>query len=183
MLSTSSNSTRIVPHNQGLHNIRPAWISAGTGTSDWKQYATKHAAKVKSRVRKGIPDRLRGVAWQLLSGGRDLLLQNEGTPSIVHIAGTCKASGTAPCKKKLCDLFTVPAHFSRAPWQEDGAQSEAIHLAKGELALGVKEDQSALGMEIPCSSPLQHRHGASSSTDFYMLLHPCWSGPLQHESL
>ena len=51
---------------------------AGTGTSDWKQYAAKHAAKVKSRVRKGIPDRLRGVAWQLLSGGRDLLLQNEG---------------------------------------------------------------------------------------------------------
>ena len=53
---------------------------AGTGTSDWKQYAAKHAAKVKSRVRKGIPDRLRGVAWQLLSGGRDLLLQNEGAP-------------------------------------------------------------------------------------------------------
>lgn len=33
---------------------------------------------VKRRVRKGIPDRLRGVAWQLLSGGRELLLQNEG---------------------------------------------------------------------------------------------------------
>jgi len=33
---------------------------------------------VKRRVRKGIPDRLRGLAWQLLSGGRDLLMQNEG---------------------------------------------------------------------------------------------------------
>ena len=53
-------------------------LPAGTGNSDWKHYASKHAVKVKSRVRKGIPDRLRGVAWQLLSGGRDLLLQNEG---------------------------------------------------------------------------------------------------------
>ena len=33
---------------------------------------------MKKRVRKGIPDALRGLAWQLLSGGRDLLLQNEG---------------------------------------------------------------------------------------------------------
>ena len=53
-------------------------LAVGTGNSDWKHYASKHAVKVKSRVRKGIPDRLRGVAWQLLSGGRDLLLQNEG---------------------------------------------------------------------------------------------------------
>lgn len=67
-------------------------LCAGTGTSDWKQYATKHAAKVKSRVRKGIPDRLRGVAWQLLSGGRDLLMQNEGLPSTaLH---TCLLSRT-----------------------------------------------------------------------------------------
>ena len=56
-------------------------LPAGTGNSDWKHYASKHAVKVKSRVRKGIPDRLRGVAWQLLSGGRDLLLQNEGPHS------------------------------------------------------------------------------------------------------
>ena len=56
-------------------------LHVGTGNSDWKHYASKHAVKVKSRVRKGIPDRLRGVAWQLLSGGRDLLLQNEGPRS------------------------------------------------------------------------------------------------------
>ena len=43
---------------------------------DWKAYLAAHPAKVKRRVRKGIPDPLRGLAWQVLSGGRDLLLQN-----------------------------------------------------------------------------------------------------------
>ena len=51
---------------------------AGSGTGDWKRYSARHPATLKRRVRKGIPDRLRGVAWQLLSGGRELLLQNEG---------------------------------------------------------------------------------------------------------
>lgn len=55
---------------------RPA--RAGSGTGDWKRYSARHPATLKRRVRKGIPDRLRGVAWQLLSGGRELLLQNEG---------------------------------------------------------------------------------------------------------
>ncbi|KAK9807796.1 hypothetical protein WJX72_009633 [[Myrmecia] bisecta] len=50
----------------------------GAGGSDWKAYLAKHPAQVKRRVRKGIPDALRGLVWQLLSGGRDLLLQNEG---------------------------------------------------------------------------------------------------------
>ena len=43
---------------------------------------------VKRRVRKGIPDRLRGVAWQLLSGGRELLLQNEGALKGLPIYGS-----------------------------------------------------------------------------------------------
>lgn len=51
---------------------------AGTGTADWKGFLARHPNTVKRRVRKGIPDRLRGLAWQLLSGGRDLLMQNEG---------------------------------------------------------------------------------------------------------
>ncbi len=50
----------------------------GAGTSDWKRFVARHPSTVKRRVRKGIPDRLRGLAWQLLSGGRDLLMQNEG---------------------------------------------------------------------------------------------------------
>ena len=52
--------------------------NVGAGGADWRNYLARHPAIVKRRVRKGIPDCLRGVAWQLLSGGRDLLLENEG---------------------------------------------------------------------------------------------------------
>ncbi len=41
-----------------------------------------HQRKVQKRVRKGIPDQLRGLVWQLLSGGRDLALRNEGICSL-----------------------------------------------------------------------------------------------------
>ena len=51
---------------------------AGSGGADWKAYMKAHQRKVQKRVRKGIPDQLRGLVWQLLSGGRDLALRNEG---------------------------------------------------------------------------------------------------------
>jgi hypothetical protein len=50
----------------------------GVGGAEWRSYLARHPAQVKKRVRKGIPDALRGLAWQSLSGGRDLLLQHEG---------------------------------------------------------------------------------------------------------
>jgi hypothetical protein len=54
------------------------WLPAGSGGADWKAYMKAHPRKVQKRVRKGIPDQLRGLVWQLLSGGRDLALRNEG---------------------------------------------------------------------------------------------------------
>ncbi len=50
----------------------------GAGGQDWKSYLARSPRKVQRRVRKGIPDQLRGLAWQLISGGRTLLLQHEG---------------------------------------------------------------------------------------------------------
>ncbi|KAF8012780.1 hypothetical protein BT93_I0819 [Corymbia citriodora subsp. variegata] len=50
----------------------------GVGGSDWKQYVRRKPHVVKRRVRKGIPDCLRGLVWQLISGSRDLLLMNPG---------------------------------------------------------------------------------------------------------
>ncbi|KAL9271324.1 Ecotropic viral integration site 5 protein-like protein [Drosera capensis] len=50
----------------------------GVGGSDWKLYVRKKPHVVKRRVRKGIPDCLRGLVWQLISGSRDLLLMNPG---------------------------------------------------------------------------------------------------------
>lgn len=50
----------------------------GAGGSDWKHYVRRKAHVVKRRIRKGIPDCLRGLVWQLISGSRDLLLMNPG---------------------------------------------------------------------------------------------------------
>ncbi|KAI4320341.1 hypothetical protein MLD38_033836 [Melastoma candidum] len=50
----------------------------GVNGSDWKHYVRRKPNVVKSRIRKGIPDCLRGLVWQLISGSRDLLLMNPG---------------------------------------------------------------------------------------------------------
>ncbi|KAK7851133.1 evi5-like protein [Quercus suber] len=50
----------------------------GVGGSDWKHYVKRKPHVVKRRIRKGIPDCLRGLVWQLISGSRDLLLMNPG---------------------------------------------------------------------------------------------------------
>ncbi|WZY74958.1 hypothetical protein YC2023_021342 [Brassica napus] len=50
----------------------------GAGGSDWKHYLRRKPHVVKRRIRKGIPDCLRGLVWQLISGSRDLLLMNPG---------------------------------------------------------------------------------------------------------
>ncbi|XP_078438245.1 uncharacterized protein LOC144708697 isoform X2 [Wolffia australiana] len=50
----------------------------GAGGSDWKRYVRRRPHVVKRRIRKGIPDCLRGLVWQLISGSRDLLLMNPG---------------------------------------------------------------------------------------------------------
>ncbi|KAI3918900.1 hypothetical protein MKW98_017348 [Papaver atlanticum] len=50
----------------------------GVGGSDWKHYVRRKPQVVLRRIRKGIPDCLRGLVWQLISGSRDLLLMNPG---------------------------------------------------------------------------------------------------------
>lgn len=50
----------------------------GAGGSDWKHYVRRKPHVVRRRIRKGIPDCLRGLVWQLISGSRDLLLMNPG---------------------------------------------------------------------------------------------------------
>ena len=39
----------------------------GVGGSDWKHYVRRKPNVVKRRIRKGIPDCLRGLVWQLIS--------------------------------------------------------------------------------------------------------------------
>jgi len=59
--------------------------------NNWEKYATKKKAKLKRRIRKGIPDKLRGEVWDTL--GRVPLLKHE------HAAGRyaqlCRAANNA----------------------------------------------------------------------------------------
>lgn len=57
----------------------------GVGGSDWKHYVRRKPHVVKRRIRKGIPDCLRGLVWQLISGSRDLLLMNPGVYEVNNV--------------------------------------------------------------------------------------------------
>ncbi|MEW5316343.1 MAG: hypothetical protein WDW38_007722 [Sanguina aurantia] len=65
-------------HRRAQRHERKWRKMLGQSGSDFKKYLAKHPEKVKCRARKGIPDSLRGLAWQLMSGGRDLQIQNPG---------------------------------------------------------------------------------------------------------
>lgn len=53
---------------------------AGLDGKNWNHFSAKKHAKVKQRVRKGIPDAVRGLAWQMLAGSRELVQLNPGAP-------------------------------------------------------------------------------------------------------
>lgn len=61
----------------------------GAGGMEWKHYCKKKPLVVKRRIRKGIPDCLRGLVWQLVSGSRDLLLKNPGVYEVRLTTLTC----------------------------------------------------------------------------------------------
>ncbi|WVZ60935.1 hypothetical protein U9M48_010889 [Paspalum notatum var. saurae] len=80
-----SNSPDGISKSRSIHErereerrIRKWRKMIGVGGSDWKHYVRKNPHVVKRRIRKGIPDCLRGLVWQLISGSRDLLLMNPG---------------------------------------------------------------------------------------------------------
>ncbi|WOK94116.1 hypothetical protein Cni_G02818 [Canna indica] len=66
------------PDDREQRRIRKWRKMIGVGGSDWKHYVRRKPHVVRRRIRKGIPDCLRGVVWQLISGSRDLLLMNQG---------------------------------------------------------------------------------------------------------
>jgi len=50
----------------------------GNSRTDFQRYCQQRPKKLKRRVRKGIPDEFRGLVWQYLSGGRELMSRNPG---------------------------------------------------------------------------------------------------------
>lgn len=73
-----SRSRSGIEHEREERRVRKWRKMIGVGGSDWKHYVRSKTHVVKRRIRKGIPDCLRGLVWQLISGSRDLLLMNPG---------------------------------------------------------------------------------------------------------
>ncbi|XP_020702556.1 ecotropic viral integration site 5 protein homolog isoform X2 [Dendrobium catenatum] len=67
-----------IVENREERRIRKWRKMIGVGGSDWKHYVRRKPHVVRRRIRKGIPDCLRGLVWQLISGSRGLLLMNPG---------------------------------------------------------------------------------------------------------
>ncbi|ORC85607.1 rab-like GTPase activating protein [Trypanosoma theileri] len=79
--------------------------------SDWDNVNTKRHDKLKERCRKGIPARLRGIAWQLLLGSRRQMLDpaNIGTYECLR---TKELADTELCSVISRDLSrTFPKHI------------------------------------------------------------------------
>ncbi|KAF0687928.1 Aste57867_20420 [Aphanomyces stellatus] len=53
-------------------------MTGGVTIEDWERTKQKQAAKLKSRVRKGIPDAIRGIAWPHLAGSSTMMKNNPG---------------------------------------------------------------------------------------------------------
>ena len=57
----------------------------GFDGKNWNHFCARKHAKVKQRVRKGIPDAVRGLAWQMLAGSRELVQLNPGQLTFVVV--------------------------------------------------------------------------------------------------
>eukprot|EP01012_Entosiphon_sulcatum_P011709 TRINITY_DN1720_c0_g1_i1.p1 TRINITY_DN1720_c0_g1~~TRINITY_DN1720_c0_g1_i1.p1 ORF type:complete len:365 (+),score=90.15 TRINITY_DN1720_c0_g1_i1:132-1226(+) len=64
-----------VPDVKTEERRRQKWIKMA---ADFDRYQSKKGAKIKRRCRKGIPNRMRGLVWQLLVDTKALLSANPG---------------------------------------------------------------------------------------------------------
>ena len=79
---------------------------------------------LRRRVHQGIPDPLRGIVWQLLSGGRGLLMQNEG----VYEALVLYESSSAELEIVRDLARTYPSHVF---YQQRQVESPATMAGRG----------------------------------------------------
>ena len=90
-------STGAVRHELQVHGVEQKFLMflAGFDGKNWNHFYGRKHGKVKQRVRKGIPDAVRGLAWQMLAGSRELVQLNPGglfmhsLCSFVHLVSSC----------------------------------------------------------------------------------------------
>ncbi|KAG2449677.1 hypothetical protein HYH02_005206 [Chlamydomonas schloesseri] len=72
------DSKQRAKERQAVERLRKWRKMLGPNGAGLEEYRRRRPDKLKRRVRKGIPEPLRGLAWHVLSGGRKLLLANPG---------------------------------------------------------------------------------------------------------
>lgn len=77
-MDTQALSPSSIRQNEERQQLLKWRRMMGVCLDDWHAYRRAHPHKCAARVAAGVPDRLRGLAWQLLSGGRALLLRHCG---------------------------------------------------------------------------------------------------------
>lgn len=93
----------------------------GKDGSNWERYYQSHPSKLKRRIRKGVPDALRGIVWQLLSGGRSLQLRNKGIYEELVLSKKGEENIESEIIRDLNRTF--PSHFYFQQRQAPGQRS------------------------------------------------------------
>ncbi|KAG6590888.1 EVI5-like protein [Phytophthora cinnamomi] len=102
---TSPNAYK---HAVWLENRRTQkWVKMiGKQLEDWEVCQLRHAGTLKKRIRKGIPEALRGRVWSHLAGSSQMLLNN---PGVYH---QLLQTARVPCEETIArDIGrTFPRH-------------------------------------------------------------------------
>lgn len=95
-------------HAVWLENRRTQkWVKMiGKQLEDWEVCQLRHAATLKKRIRKGVPEALRGRVWSHLAGSSQMLLNN---PGVYH---QLLQTARVPCEETIArDIGrTFPRH-------------------------------------------------------------------------
>ncbi|PNW70621.1 hypothetical protein CHLRE_17g727450v5 [Chlamydomonas reinhardtii] len=97
---------------QAVERLRKWRKMLGANGSGLEEYRRRRPDKLKRRVRKGIPEPLRGLAWHVLSGGRKLRLANPGIFAALSVL---------PDDEEAAAAFTAATSGKHPPQLDDAA--------------------------------------------------------------
>ena len=77
---------------------------------NWEESVKKNMKLIKQLARQGIPDPLRGMAWQLIANSQDASLK-EQYPSLITVCVCVCRGGGGGGKKKGCFVYKLLSGF------------------------------------------------------------------------
>ena len=132
-------ASRARRHDAWLENKRTLkWIKMFEG---WSRWSERKQAKIKSRVRKGIPDALRGKMWMVISGAEELRVSAEGTASSFE-ALSQRAADTFGEMQGLVDRAEREEKEALQQWQAE-LDARAAEQAERKRDQGSPDDSHA----------------------------------------